>query len=344
MAAIAAILSGIARSSWRDLRSLGSIAGNNLIAVIVLMKAEEPSNRGSSTSFFLLLIGVLVLFPLSADVLRQVPAERFRLWPLSGAQRIAVRAGALALNPMLPIAVLFAAVAREMVVGIALIAASIIAQAVMSAAEGWSRGLPHLHPMRVVPRFPGRLGGLAQNQVRQLLGSLDVYFAAALAIGGAIYRFTSAHPDPAARLMMGLMTVLFLSTLAQCQFGFDSAAEEIRYRLLPLSGWGILLAKDAAWFAVALLLTWPFRLLPDVAACAVALAIGHDTAVREPIRQRRWRFAEGRLWPAGFFQIAGLISAGVAVDRYGWRIAPVFLGGYAVSLWWYARQWEEGRE
>ncbi len=344
MAAIAAILSGIARGSWRDLRSLGSIAGNNLIAVIVLMKAEEPSNRGSSTTFFLLLIGVLVLFPLSADVLRQVPAERFRLWPLSGAQRIAVRAAALTLNPMLLIAIIFAIMAREFVVGMALVVASIVAQIVMTAAEGFSRSLPHLHPMRVIPRFPGRLGGMAQNQMRQLLGSLDVYFAAALSIGGAIYCFTSAHPDPAARLMIGLMTVLFLSTLAQCQFGFDSAAEELRYRLLPASGLEILLAKDAAWFALALVLTWPFRLLPVVAACAVALAIGHDTAVREPVRQRRWRFAEGRLWPAGFFQIAGLISAGVAVDRFGRPILALFLAAYAASLWWYARKWEEGRD
>lgn len=340
MAALAAVLKGIARSAWRDLRSLGSIAGNNLLALIVLMMANEPPNRPSSATFFIWIIGFLFLFPLSADLLRQVPVERLHLWPLSTSQRLVLEWSTLVLNPIVLVALVFTAVTRQVIVGLALLVAGAAIEGVTSVATHLAKKAPHWNPTLLVPRFPGRLGGLLQNQLRQYLGALDVYFAAVLAVGGGIYCHLSPNADPAARTMIGLLVVLFLSTLAQCQFGFDSAAEQARYRLLPLSGLQLLLAKDLAWFALVVVLAWPFRVLPWIAASAVALAIGHDTAVRYPIAQRRWRFAQGRLAPTGFFQIIGLVSAGVAVEHFGPFLVLLFLAAWLVSLFFYARQWE----
>lgn len=339
-APVTAILTGIVRSSWRDLRSLGSIAGNNILVLIVLMMANEPPNRPSSATFYLFIIGLLFLFPLSADVLRQIPAERFQLWPLSPFERVAVRVAALALNPMLAIAVVFTLATRHLVVGIALILLAVLVEtfAVLTAAIR-SRA-PHLGAFRLIPPIPGRLGGVIQNHLRVLLGALDVYFAALLAFGGAIYAHFDPDADPASRWVIGLLVVLFLSTLAQCQFGFETSAEQMRYRLLPISGIEVLFAKDLAWLAVAAVLVWPFRLLPCAAAACAALAVGHDTAVRRPIAQRRWRFAEGRLAPTGFIQIVALVSGGVAVDRYGWPLFLAFAAAYAGSLWWYGRLWD----
>ena len=117
MAAIAAILAAIVRSSWRDLRSVRSFAGNNLLPVIALLMANEPTDRPSSTTVLYLLMGLLYLFPLARDLSQRIPPARSRLWPLTRAQRAAVYAVNLALNPLLLIAILFAALSRDRLVG-----------------------------------------------------------------------------------------------------------------------------------------------------------------------------------------------------------------------------------
>jgi hypothetical protein len=340
MAAVAVIVAAIARSSWRDLRSIGSIAGNNVLAVIALMMWNEPANKPSSTSFFLLIIGALFLFPLSADVLRHMPSDRLRLWPLSPKQRVAIGLATLLLNPMLLITVLFTSLSRNLGVGIFLLLATGAVQIVFAATERLLHHLPHWNLLRYIPCPPGRLGSLIQSQMRQLMGALDVYFAMVITTGGTIYRFFAANPDPMATTVLGLIVVIFLSTLAQCQFGFDSAAEMDRYRLMPLSGVQILFAKDIAWIIVALVLTCTFDVVPCIAAAASALAVGHRTAAQESIQQRRWRFASGKLTPTGVFQIVALVSTGVAVHQFGPLLLVPFVAAYCGSLWWYGRDWE----
>ena len=78
MAGLPAILTALARAVWRDLRSLNSLAGNNFFLFIVLLLVYQPS----SAVFFLMIIGILLLGPLSADPLRKVPPDRLALWPL----------------------------------------------------------------------------------------------------------------------------------------------------------------------------------------------------------------------------------------------------------------------
>ena len=177
----------------------------------------------------------------------------------------------------------------------------------------------------MVPRFPGPLGGLIQSHVREFLCMLDVYFAATLSFGGLVYRLLAAHPDPSAPLVLGQLTVILLSTLAQCPWLFEVNDGRMRARLLPLSGIAILLAHDIAWFILVLALAWPYPILPSIAACCMALAVGHHAAVDPPLEQRRWRFAQGRVAPTGILQILALVSAGVAVNQFGWRILPLFV-------------------
>ena len=183
------------------------------------------------------------------------------------------------------------------------------------------------------------MGGLIQNHLREFLGMLDFYFAAALSLGGLLYRLLSPNPNPLAPLVLGHLTVILLGTLAQCQYGFDAQAFQMRARLLPLSGLQILLAKDAAWFTLVLLLLWPYPLMPALAATAMAAAVAHQASLASPIEQRRGRFAQGRLAPTGLLQIFALVSAGVAVYNFGAPILPLFLGIYAASLWWNGRKW-----
>ena len=69
MAGLRAILTALARAVWRDLRSLNSLAGNNFFLFIVLLLRYQPS----SALFFVMILGILLLGPLSADPLRKSP-------------------------------------------------------------------------------------------------------------------------------------------------------------------------------------------------------------------------------------------------------------------------------
>jgi hypothetical protein len=312
------------------------LQGNNLVPLIALMMADEPPSLQSSASFYGLVVGLLFLFPLSADLLRQVPSERLHLWPLSTGQLAAIRAATLLLNPVLWVALAVSVVTHNFRAGLLLVLVSFAVQLLVSIP------LPRMNLLRFIGTFPGNLGGLIQNHLRVLLSALDFYFATLFALCAAVYCFWTAQPDPMARVIIGQLIVIFLSTLAQCQFGFDDAAERIRYRLLPLSGVQILLAKDVAWWMLAILLTWPFHLLACLSSAATVLAIGHHTAVRKPVRQHRWRFAEGRLGTVGLLQVFGAMSSGVAVSQAGPAAALPCVALYCASLWWYGRKWESG--
>ena len=89
MAGPFAILSALARSVWRDLRTFSSISGNNIALFVVIVMYQQTQ----SVAFFLMILGVLLLGPLSGDPLRKVPPDRLALWPLSTRQRIGLRLG-----------------------------------------------------------------------------------------------------------------------------------------------------------------------------------------------------------------------------------------------------------
>jgi len=339
MAALTAITGALIRSAWRSLRSVGSITGNNLFAVIVLLMAEEPLDRPSSTAVFYLFVGLLYTVPLALELERRIPKARLELWPLSRAQRTVVTAVNLLLNPLLVLAVLFAMLSRHAAVGSALLVAGLLTPPAVLAAEAVQRLIP-AGSVRFprIPRFPGRLGGLIQNHLREFVQALDVYLAALLALGGMAYLHLTPHPDPAARLVMGVLVVILLSTLAQAGGGFDPEATHTRRQLLPISGFDLLLARDTAWLVVTTILILGFDLLPCLAAAAAALAVGHSTAAQRPLEQKRWHFAAGRLGPTGLYQLGAMIAAAAGTSRFG---VPGVLATFAVcagSAWWWGKR------
>ena len=100
MAAIRAILSALARAVKRDLGTFESIGGNNffLFALVLMLQPQ-------SAEFLLLLLGLLLLFPLSADPLAKIPADRYALWPLTRLQRLGLRLSSVLFSPVIWIAV-----------------------------------------------------------------------------------------------------------------------------------------------------------------------------------------------------------------------------------------------
>jgi hypothetical protein len=344
MARLSAVLGVIARSAWRNVRSVGGFAGNNLFAVIVLLMAEEPRDRPSSTAAFYLVIGLLYAIPLANDLTLRIPAERFALWPLRRMERAIVYAVNLALNPLLFIAVMFAALSRHRAVGVGLLASGIVAPFAAYALRLLARRVRRVNRfsiLRIIPRFPGRLGGLVQNHVREQLRMLDVYFAAALSIGGVVYRFFDRSADAMATLVIGHLVVIMMSTLAQAHLAFDGETENTRARLLPVSGAAMLFAKDAAWLSILAVLAAGYASLPVAIAAVAALTVGHSTTARPRIEQRRGHFASGTLGPVGIVQVLAIVLAGGATFRLGMPVASLFLGAYAMSLFWYGRKWQK---
>ena len=188
--------------------------------------------------------------------------------------------------------------------------------------------------------FPGRWGGMVRKDLRQMLRVLDFYLALLLSLAGISYRIFSPNVDKEAFPILAVMVVLALSTYAQCLFGLDWPDGWNRYRLLPLRGRHLLLAKDAGFLLLVLILVAGLDPAAGLAAALAALAIGHHASVYTPVPQKRWRFTGGTLFPAGLLQVMAMFGAGVGVHR----VPAIVLGGlltlYVASVWFYGRVWD----
>ena len=69
MARLAAILKALWRAFQRGEKSIATVAGNNFFLVALLF-------LGKAGSFLFLIMGLVILFPLSTDPLRKIPPSR----------------------------------------------------------------------------------------------------------------------------------------------------------------------------------------------------------------------------------------------------------------------------
>src|SRR5262249_40736079 len=93
MARLAAVLRALAAAVLRGQKTLGAIATNNffLATAILLQRAGV---------FVFLVLGLVLLFPMSADPLQKIPRDRLELWPLSRSERWLLRALSPWVNPV----------------------------------------------------------------------------------------------------------------------------------------------------------------------------------------------------------------------------------------------------
>jgi hypothetical protein len=338
VAGFLAVLKALARAFWRDLRTFNSIAANNFFLLAGILLLMQPGSAG----FFLLVVALLLLFPLSADPLKKIPPERLDLWPLSPAQRICLRVASVFFSPVAWITVFLLLKTAHPVLGLQFLLFAVLIQFLSLSGAWLARRVPRGNPLRDLPRLPGTLGGLVRKDLRQLLSSLDPYVALLLSLSACAWRIARPDADPQAFPILALVIALTLSTYAQCLFGLDLPSGLVRYRILPLRGWQILLAKDIALLMVLFVLVLPLGLLPGMTASLVALGIGHPASVRAPLVQHRWRFTGGVLFPTGLAQAMFMTAAGVAAQRQ----SPWYFAGsvtfYFASLWYGGRLWDRG--
>ncbi len=341
MPALRAILLALRRAVARDLGTLQSIKVNNLFlfAALLAYGALNSGLRPTSAYPFLLLLGFLLLFPSSSDPLAKIPATRLALWPLSVTQRICLRFASLALSPVTWIGVLILLKTARPLAALGFCGIAALMQSAAVLARQAAHRDPHWDFLRYIPQPPGSLGGLVRKNIREILSLLDPYAALLLTIGGCAYRLFAAHRDPDEPAILALLVALAMSTYAQSLFGLELGEGLTRYRLLPLAGWRILLAKDAAFLAVLSILLLPLDPAPGLTFGLVALALGHHSSVFLALPQQRWRFTGGRLLPVGALQGVGGMAVGFLEHRQGWLVFLAAAGGYLLSLRFYGSLW-----
>jgi hypothetical protein len=332
MARLFAILKALSRAFQRGEKSFGSLAGNNFFLVAVLF-------LGKAGTFLFLIMGLVILFPLSTDPLRKIPPSRLALWPLERREHWLLRALSPWVNPMTWVIMALAlwAAKGSVTVGLWGLAAGLFAAGFViselrlpSGAAMWRR----------MPHFPGPLDQLIRKNLREMLCTLDFYCALLLSLSAGIYRAAGLGLPQEAFMAMTVLVVVALSSYAQCLFGLDGAGGLSRYRLLPLRGWQILAAKDAAFLLVTVVLVAPLAPLSGLGAALVALAMGRKPAVEDPRAQVRWRFSAGTSPVYGVVEVMVMASAASAIFLTSvWILLPCVLA-WLGSLWWYGRRLE----
>lgn len=325
-AAVWPVIRALWRVVRRDLGSFGSIVANNFFLFVALLvySAAVSGVKPVSAYPFLGLLAFLILFPLAADPLAKIPAVRLGLWPLGRSQRLGLRTAALALSPMVWLLALLALRVSRPAAALGMVAVPLVSHGLAT---------PRWKPLRHVPA----IGELMRKNLRQMLSVLDPYLAALIAII-AVAGHVRALPGGAAG--MAMLVALAFSTYAQCLFGLDGASGAARYRLLPIAPWRILLAKDAAYLMLLLVLVLPVDAASGLTFGFLALAAGRYPSLRYRIPVVRWRFTSGRV-AFGVLQIVAGSVASLAEGEHGWPILALAAAAWLVSLglggWWFGR-------
>jgi hypothetical protein len=322
-----AILRAVGLASYRELRSFQSITGQNFFYLVLLI-ALQPE----SAYFFGLIVGALLFFPLSSDPLEKIPEARRKLWPVSRGEWIVIRVASLFLSPVLWIAA-YVLIGAGWTLAWQIVLAGLAAQAV---SQTMKRVAPQFSVMRFVPAPPGVTGQIMRLHWREMLTTLDPYVGLLLTVVTTLYRLSGAPLDPAAVPIISMVVVVTISTSAQVLLGLDGHGAQ-RYKLTPLKGWRILLAKDLAFMTLLLILIAPLEIPASFTAGLAALAIGHAHVAELP-SQQRWRFTSGVMWPTGAFQMFAIFAVGNGVLKYGLPFVVVTFSAFLASLWWFGRK------
>lgn len=331
MARISAILIALARLVAREQRRFNSIGGNNLLWVLYFLQAGGL--------FIMVLAAAALLVPLSTSPVSKIPADRRRLWPLTPADWWAVRAGGFALTPAawIAAALLWFSKGGSAALQLAGVAAA------MQAVKRFLDRTPSINLLRWIPPLPGTLGQLVRKNIREMLSVLDTWIAAMLAASAIAFRILRPGVATDFQPMVSMLVVTILSTFAQCLFGLEAKSGFTRYRMLPLSGWRILFAKDAAFLGIAALLTAGIDPLSGMAAAFAALAVGHHHSIRQTAPQAKWGFMSGSLIPAGLTQVIAMFGAS-NLARQDLAFLGIAIAAWAVSLAFYGWWWSRGED
>lgn len=340
MAQFLALLYLLKRLMSKELRSFSSLGLNNLLfCVLFLMSGSanvgRPKDAFWSTLFFQLIFLAPLLVTFSVDTQHRLPVQRVASWPLTNTKRLWLSSISFVLNPLF--LVLFAGFLLWMGFAIALVFV-LLGLVVHVAVFATGR-------LTFRPRKPGlwgrsvRRGGIAQEMWQELTGTLDLWAAFLIALSGTLYRLVGRSPEPEAFPILALFVGIAMSTVAQRMFSLDEGRSLLRYRLLPISGWKLLLMQDAAFLIPLLVMVTLLSFRTGLTFGLAAITLGRYPSLRQRVNQRRWRFVGGD--PRfGVAQVLVGGTAGIAAARVGWSVVAIAFLFYAGSVLWGHLVWE----
>lgn len=321
MARLTEVLRAVGRASSRRAKSFRHISGNNMFyAGVALTFMLDPQ----AMVLFLVLIGVVVFLPSSADPMTAIPRDRLQLWPLTRAERWALRIISPLLNPLAWV-ILGGLAYRRITWGLWAVAASLFLSGFLASAA--RAPIPWIPPIQA-----GRLTHLLRKDLRQLLTSLDLYCAMLLAVPAGILRLQGKLPPDAHMPLTALITVV-ISTMPLTLFGLDGDGGKVRHRLWPNAAWLILLSKGIAFLLIVLLVNAPLSPIAGLAGGLMALAIGQPHSLRDTTPQTRWRFRASHPFAVSLGQMVASVLALGLVTQLGWPWLAAPILAYAVSLY-----------
>jgi len=329
MARAVTLLRALATAYKRDWTALQSLAGNNffLLTALLLQRAGV---------FVYLIAGLVMLFPLSTDPLRKIPPSRLPLWPLSRREWWLLRVASPWINPMTwgIAALAIWGAGRTLTFQLWAMIAGLFLAAFLISSLPLPRGGGFF---RRVPSFPGPLNQLMRKNLREILATLDFYCALILSAAMLAFRIFGPPMPREALMAMTVLVVGALSSYAQCLFGLDGDGGLSRYRLLPVRGWQLLLAKDIAFLAVLIPLLLPLAPIAGLGGAMMALAVGHAPTVGRPQEQSRWRFTTGGALGNGITQMIAIAMTVSGIFSTSLWFLPLAVVVWIGSVWWYGR-------
>ncbi len=219
MARVTAILKALGRALGRDQKSIASLTGNHFFIVSALVLQDAGG-------FIYLIMGLVILFPLSTDPMRKIPASRMSLWPIERRERWVLRAVSPWINPVTwAIAALAVWTARgKVTVGLWALVAGVVASGFVlsSLPIAWNFGT-----FLRVPNFPGPLNQLVRKNLRAMFSTLDFYCALLLSASVLGFRLALPALPRDAFPVITILVVAGLSSYAQCLFGLDGKGRAV---------------------------------------------------------------------------------------------------------------------
>src|SRR3984957_4814750 len=184
-----------------------------------------------------------------------------------------------------------------------------------------------------ISRMPLEVSGIAQETWREMLETLDFWTALLIAVSGTLYRLFGRAPEPEMLPILSLSVGLAMSTIAQRMLRLDEGRALLRYRLLPIAGWKLLVTLDMTFLISLTVMVSFLSLRTGVAFGLVAIAVGRYPSLRQRANQRRGRFVGGD--PRfGVAQIVLGGLAGIGAARLGLWVVAVASALYLVSVFW----------
>jgi hypothetical protein len=343
MARVLALLFLLKKLVLKELSSFSSVRFNNFLFCILFIMAAPietgmPKGAFWSSLFFQIVLLAPLLVTFSLDTQHRLPPERVATWPLTRTQRLLLSSVSFALNPLFIVLFLGYLFWMGLAAGLLFLILALIVHGAVYAVGRL--------PFKIrtpaglsISRTPLEVSGIAQETWREMLGTLDFWTALLIAVSGSLYRLFGRAPKPETLPILSLFVGIAMSTIGQRMLRLDEGRALLRYRLLPIAGWKLLVTQDMTFLIPLSAMVSLLSLRTGVAFGLVAIAVGRYPSLRQRANQRRWRFVGGdpRFGVAQVL-LGGL--AGIGAARTGLWVLAVAFAFYVVSIFWGEQLWK----